>query len=370
MKIAVIGGHITPAFAMMDALVALEPHVQFSFIGRMHTREGDRSVSAEYTLVTERKIPFYSITTGRLYRNLTWTGIRSMAKIPYGFFQAVSFLLRIKPDVVCSFGSYVAVPVVVAAWFLRIRIVTHEQTLIPGLANKIISRFCTTIALSFADTKRFYTHVPTVITGNPIRKEVFSPTGTFVIHKDVPVIYITGGNQGAHLLNTFIFENLNTLLGDYIVIHQTGNSELTNDRSRSLEIKNTLSAESRARYYPYAFVGADVIGDIYAYADVVVSRAGINTLCELWALGKKGIIFPITHLKHREQEYNAEFFEKSGFGKALKLENVSAAEFFKVLNTLVTTPLSHATRDDGRKLVLSDASTRLAQTVLTVARGA
>jgi UDP-N-acetylglucosamine--N-acetylmuramyl-(pentapeptide) pyrophosphoryl-undecaprenol N-acetylglucosamine transferase len=366
MKIVVIAGHITPALALMDELSHRRKDIEFNFFGRLHTREGDRAVSAEYALARERGIPFYALTTGRIYRNISFVGIRSLLKIPVGFIQAFYYLLKVRPDIVCSFGSYVAVPIVICAWILRIPVIAHEQTLIPGLANKVISRFAQTVALSFEETKKFYPHAHTVVTGNPLRAEVFQKNHQFVIDKTLPVIYVTGGNQGAHALNSLVFESLSSLLSEFFVIHQTGNSQVYNDYAVSVKLREKLHPSLAGRYFCFDYVGPAIIGDIYGYADVVVSRAGINTLCELWALRKKGVIFPITHIKHAEQEYNAAYFARSGLGVSLRLEDTSAAQFLAAVHTLLDTPL----KETASIHVPSDAASQLAQVVLTAAEHA
>lgn len=138
-KIVITGGHLTPALAVMEKL--REQGWQIVFFGRQHALEGDSSVSVEYQTITKLGISFISLTAGRLQRSFTRYTVFSFLKIPIGFIQSFYYLIKFKPTVILSFGGYVALPVALAGWMLKIPIVTHEQSVVPGLANKIIFKF-------------------------------------------------------------------------------------------------------------------------------------------------------------------------------------------------------------------------------------
>ncbi|MDQ3239656.1 MAG: UDP-N-acetylglucosamine--N-acetylmuramyl-(pentapeptide) pyrophosphoryl-undecaprenol N-acetylglucosamine transferase [bacterium] len=357
MKVIIIGGHVTPALATIDALKKVDSTTSFYFFGRKSTREGDNAISAEYELIKSLNIPFVSITTGRLQRVFTRYTILSLLKIPIGLFQSFNNLLKIKPDVIVSFGGYLAVPVVVAGWLLRIPVVVHEQTLIPGLANKISARFASIIALSFEETRKFYIRYNTVVLGNPIRKEIFQQNNIFkIVNKNRPVIFVTGGNQGAHGINMFVFENINNLLEHFIIIHQTGNSTTINDYARSVEIAKSLKDGSS--YYVYPYIGPEEIGDVFASCDLVLGRSGVNTMCEIIALSKKAILVPVPN--HREQTYNAQYFSKLGFGSMIVQEELTPGLFISMANQLLSKPLDSQIILRGQKLIKQDAALVLA----------
>ncbi len=365
MKIAVIGGHITPALAMMDAAKKLDPSVEFAFIGRKHTREGDTALSTEYLTMKERGIPSYSLTTGRLQRHFTRYTIPSLAKVPFGFFQSIHILRKIKPDVICSFGGYPSVPVVFAGWFLHIPSITHEQTLIPGLANKMISRFVKTIALSFEDTKKYYPGVHTIVTGNPIRTEVLQPQGKFQLKRNgLPVVYVTGGNQGSHPINDLIFTILPELLQFAHVIHQTGNATFFHDYEKAQALQIAHKDKHNGSYFVFDYVKSDTIGDVFSLADIVVSRSGVNTLCELLLLGKKAILIPIPN--HKEQEYNADFFSQSGLGVALTQQRLTGERLLKLIQELLAKKISQAELDKAKAMAHPNAAELLAKVVLSI----
>ncbi len=362
MKIVLIGGHITPAFATMDALKKLDAGAEFYFIGRKHTREGDRALSAEYILMKEKGVPSFALTTGRLQRHFTRYTVPSLLKIPYGFLQSLVILRKIKPDVICSFGGYLAVPVVIAGWMLGVPSVTHEQTLIPGLANRIVSHFVKVVALSFEETKRYYLHSKTVVTGNPIRGEISQVKGNFVIDKkNLPLVYITGGNQGAHPINDLIFSLLPDLLPMAHVIHQTGNATYYNDYKKALALQSAYQDKFSGSYTVFDYVKPDVIGDVFYHTDLVISRSGVNTLCELLLLKKKGILIPIPF--HREQEYNADFFSQSGLGVALSQQRLTSERLLKIIQEMLAKQVTEEIKLKAISMVRADAATALAQVV-------
>ncbi len=366
MKIVITGGHLTPALATMDALLKRDSKIEFHFFGRMHTREGDSALSAEHELMKERGVPFYAVTTGRLQRSFTQYTIPSLLKIPFGLGQCFKYLQEIRPDIVVSFGGYLAVPVVIAARILGIPIVSHEQTLVPGLANQIISRFATVLALSFEETEKHYGHIKTVLTGNPIRQEIFVHNNAFKLDKKgLPVVYVTCGNQGSHFINESIFRLLPRLLEIMHVIHQTGNSKIFDDHATAIQLKESMSTDTPGSYQVYSYVGPEIIGDIYGCADVVLIRAGINTICDLLALGKKGVVIPISKTSNNEQRSNATFFAKTGLGIALDQETMSDDVLYDSLMFLINKSVPNDVISSARSQIKLDAADRVADLVLS-----
>lgn len=366
MKIVFIGGHVTPVLATIDALKKISPKVEMFFVGRMHSREGDKSISAEYEQITKINIPFFAIQTGRLQRRFTRYTIPSLLKIPLGLWQSFWYLNDLRPDVVVSFGGYVAVPVVIAAKFLGVKIVTHEQTLVPGLANKIISRFADIVALSFEQSKMYYPHAKIVVTGNPIRKEIFVQNGVFKVARDLPLIYITGGNQGSHNINSKIFNLLPKLLDSFNVVHQTGNSTSFNDFEAASKLKS-LNDVSKGEYFVFDYVNSEIIGDILNIADLIVTRAGANTLCELLALSKKAIMIPIAKTSHGEQLANARMYVSSGLGEMIEEKDLTEDLLFEKIMVLLNKKIESSTKDFAKKLIKLNSAEVLAQIILNQA---
>lgn len=216
-------------------------------------------------------------------------------------FVAKKLIRQIRPDIVVSFGGYVSVPVIVAAFFQKIPSLTHEQTTTNSLSTKINGLFVNKIALSF-DNKDQINQLPknkVTITGNLIRQAIFNTDSKKF--KDLslkighfPIIYITGGNQGSNFLNNLIKETLPILSKKYFLIHQTGNN---------------FSASKLTNYYSAAYIEIEDIGWILNHADIIISRAGANTCQELDTLNKKAIIIPLPFTQQNEQLLNAQWLQ-------------------------------------------------------------
>jgi UDP-N-acetylglucosamine--N-acetylmuramyl-(pentapeptide) pyrophosphoryl-undecaprenol N-acetylglucosamine transferase len=198
-KVFITGGHLTPAVAVIDEIIRRKLPWEIIFIGRMYAVEGSSEKAKEEEVITSKKIRFVPFTTGRLQRAFSLYTIVSLVKIPFGFVQALILCTREKPDIVVSFGGYIALPVVVASYISGIPVLTHEQTRVPGLSNRIIARFARKICISFPDIRHTFPRERTVYTGLPIRKEIFEtplkPAFSLPVKK-YPLIYITGGTTG------------------------------------------------------------------------------------------------------------------------------------------------------------------------------
>ncbi|MDP3733087.1 MAG: glycosyltransferase, partial [Candidatus Daviesbacteria bacterium] len=219
MKILVTGAHFTPAVAVLEELKKY-PNAQVIYVGRKKTLEGDRTISIESQALPSMGIKFIPITTGRLQRAFSIYTIPSLFKIPVGFIQALFIILSQKPDVILSFGGYVGVPLVITGWFLSVPVIVHEQTLVSGLANKISAWFADKIAVSFSNTVN---GEKVILTGNPIR-EIIKKTQTKK-SRGLPVILITGGNQGSHAINLAVEESLGEISKFASVIHVAGDNK-------------------------------------------------------------------------------------------------------------------------------------------------
>ena len=206
---------------------------QIFFVGRKYPLEGDKAVSLEYRIIEKLGIPFFELTTGRFQRRFTRYTISSLFKIPLGLIQSFFVIKKTSPDLILSFGGYLALPIVLTGWFLKIPIVTHEQTMSPGLANKLIAFLAQKICLSWPETPKNFPKKKAVLTGNPIRKEIFNYQLSIINYqlseKKLPLIYITGGSLGAHSINKVVMQILPKLLKKYRIIHQCGDSQAYQD---------------------------------------------------------------------------------------------------------------------------------------------
>lgn len=333
MRIIITGTHFTPAVAVIEELKKIV-NPQITYVGRMTTQEGDRTQSIESAVLPKLGIKFISLITGRLQRNFTFFTIISLLKIPIGFMQAFYIIFSEKPDVVLSFGGYVAVPIVFVSWLFSIPVIIHEQTLVPGLANKISSIFANKIALSFKRDNKFDSRI--VLTGNPLRKKILNPDKNIPLEykklfinakaEHLPVILVTGGNQGSHIINQNIEASLNRLTKIAFIIHITGNNKF-NDFKKAENWRND-------HYLVKKWIG-DEYGAILSRVDLVIARAGINTLMELACLAKPALVIPIPYLYQDEQDKNASFFERLGLVQILPQSKLSAGLLFKNIKSLL-----------------------------------
>lgn len=326
MKVIIIGGHLTPALSVIEKL---EGQAEILYVGRKHALEGDKAVSLEYTTINDRKIPFVELKTGRLQRSISRYTVPSVAKTPAGFLRAMLILKSFKPDVVVGFGGYVSVPVILAAKTLKIPIVIHEQTLDAGGANRFVARFADKICISFDTSIKYFPKEKVVLTGNPIRDAIHHPKRRFPLETTDPVIYITGGSQGSHFINHMISECLAKLLDKYVLVHQTGDSSEFKDFDKLSILKDGLNNGKRDRYIISKFYSPYEVGAVMKRADLVISRAGVNTISELIILEKPSYLIPLPISQKDEQMKNAEFLKKLGLGEVGNQKSLTAEIFFR-----------------------------------------
>lgn len=331
MKVVLTGGHLSPALAVIEKLKKDEVF----FIGRKNTFEGDNAVSLEYAEITKLNIPFFSLTSSRLQRTLTKHTFISLSKLPVGFYQAIKILRKINPDVVLGFGGYVSLPVILAAYSLKVPVVIHEQTFQAGFANKIASKFAKKICISWDSSHAFFSKDKTVLTGNPLRKNVIDIKNTKKTKNKVPLIYITGGSAGSHAINLYVEQNLEKLLEKYKVIHQTGDSKEYSDYNRLEEKKKALPEFLSKNYTLIKFVSPHKAAEFINAADLVVGRAGINTVTELIYLEKPAFLIPLESGQRNEQLKNARFLKSAGLGEFSLQSVLTDDEFIYIIDKML-----------------------------------
>ncbi len=275
----------------------------------------------EEKITKEEGIAFYGIHTGKLRRYFSLQNIIDVLKVPVGVVESFRILKRLKPDLVFSKGGYVSVPVVLAARLLKIPIWLHESDSTPGLSTKIASRFAQKIWLSFEESRPFFAKYKNVgVVGNPIRSEIlkgdkaegYKLTG-FSSHK--PVVLIMGGSSGARSLNKVVLEALPKLLKEVQVVHVTGENSVMSLRG--------AGATKQSHYRNFSFLNKE-LPDVYAIADVIVTRAGSGSIFEGLALGKPLLLVPLPKWASRgDQIENAEIFARHGWAQVLRQESLT-----------------------------------------------
>ncbi len=351
--IFITGGHITPALALMDEIRSRHSTWRIVCVGRITAFEGVKEESVERTLVTKKGAVFLPLTAGRFSRTPGISAIGSFFKIPVGFVQALWYCIAYKPNVVMSFGGYIALPVALAAYILRIPIITHEQTRVVGLANRIIGRIARKICVTFEDQVSSFAPTKTVVTGLPMRRELFDPPSKspFAIPGKLPVIYVTGGSTGAVTLNDRIFPAIEQLTKAYIVIHQIGKLSW----GKAQEIRAKLPSAQKSRYIIQDFFDTHEVAWILRRTALIVGRSGANTVMEAAALGKKMICIPLPWSGGGEQMANAQWLVARNLGIILPQHEVSPERIRKEIEGALKTSGTKKidTFTDGAKRLLA-----------------
>ena len=313
-------GHVTPNIALMPALK--EAGYDIEYIG---------SVSGmEKGLIEAQKIPYHGISSGKLRRYFDWKNFTDPFRVLKGYGQAVSLMKKLKPDVVFSKGGFVSVPVVLAAKHCHVPAIIHESDITPGLANKIAIKGAKKVCCNFPETMKYLPADKAVLTGSPIRRELFSGVAENAIKlcnfpdHNKPVILIIGGSLGSKKVNEAVREILPELLKDFYVIHLCGKGNL------DPTLHNTEG------YVQYEYANAE-LADFFAVSELVISRAGANSICELLALHKPNILIPLSRNASRgDQILNANSFQKQGFSYVIEEEELTDQTLSEAIQTVWT----------------------------------
>lgn len=301
-------GHVTPNVALIEALDPAQ--WQIDYIG------SDEGV--EKTIISDINIPYHSIKTGKFRRYFSWQNFLDPFYILAGIVQSFFLLRRLHVDIVFSKGGFVAFPVVFAAWLNRIPIIAHESDLTPGLANRLCFPFVDKVCVTFAPGALFFKDPKkVVVTGTPIRKALFSGSRVeglslcgFTPNK--PCLLIIGGSQGAGSINQAVREALPNLTPSFQVIHLCGKGK----------VNTSLQGTSDYCQLEYA---NEELASLFAASDLVISRAGANSVYEILALQKPHVLIPLSAKVSRgDQLHNAHYFEQQGVSVVLQEENLTA----------------------------------------------
>jgi len=362
-KVVITGGHLTPALAVAEELK--KRGWEIIFFGRKYAAEGVKTPSVESEIVPKIGIPFYPLAAGRIQRRFTRWTIPAILRIPLGFIQAILYLRKIRPDAVLSFGGYVSAPVVFAGWLMRIPVVTHEQTTVKGLATKFNSLFAKKIAVSWKTNLGDFPPQKVVFTGNPIRKDIFKFNKKIWqelnFEKKLPLVFITGGNQGSYTINMAVGEIIPQLVKIANVFHQCGHLNAFADFERLKDIRNKLPEKLKSRYQVKKYLSGEEMGTLLYKADLVVSRAGANTVAELAALGKPCILIPLPWLYQNEQENNARMLEKVGIAEVLLQKDLSGKNLLRLIKKMLDNLSSYQKNAiKAKKLVCLKAAEKIA----------
>lgn len=310
-------GHVTPNIAMLPLLK--EEGYDISYIGSYN--------GIEKTLITEQGIPYYGIATGKLRRYFDVKNLTDPFRVIKGCFEARRLIRQLKPDVVFSKGGFVSVPVVLAAHREHIPVIIHESDMTPGLANKICIPYASKVCCNFPETVSMIPDNKGVLTGTPIRAELSQgnrQAGLDLCHftSSKPVIMVIGGSLGALHVNEAVRSILPNLLERFQVVHLCGKGKVDE------------SFYSTTGYYQFEYIDKE-LKDLFAAADIVISRAGANAIFELLSLSKPNLLIPLPAGASRgDQILNAESFRKQGFSMVLSEEELSDESLYLAICNL------------------------------------
>ena len=299
-------GHVTPNIALLPSLK--EAGFEIYYIG---SKEG-----IEKQLIENLGIPYYGISSGKLRRYKDLKNLTDPFKVMKGYGQARRLIKQLKPNIIFSKGGFVTVPIVLAAKHLHIPVIIHESDLTPGLANKIAIPAASAVCCNFPETIPHLPEGRAVLSGSPIRQALFEGTKEGGLKRtgltgEKPILLQIGGSIGSVFINETLRRILPDLLKDFQIIHLCGKGNLS------------PSCESLKGYVQYEYAGEE-LADLFAAADLVISRAGANAICELLALKKPNILIPLSlNASRGDQILNAESFKKQGFSYVIKEEDVT-----------------------------------------------
>jgi len=360
------GGHVLPAFAVLDELRQRSALADVLWIGSHdgHERQAARDAG----------IPYVAIPTGKLRRYLSVQNLTDAGRIPLGVLAARRALRGAKPQVILSTGGFVSVPTVVAARGIA-PVITHEQTAIVGLANRINARFADVLAISHAETEpeARKVHRNVAVTGNPVRTTLTQGDrqrglAWMGFTDDLPVLYVTGGARGASPLNQRIASKLTDILERWQLLHQTGPATANNDAANLAAQRAALPDHLQRRYKIVEFIRGE-LPDVYAAVDLVVGRAGAGTVAELALVGKPAILIPLPGAGGDEQARNARVLVNAGGAVMLLQEHATPERLLDECAAILSNPDRREQMSAGaRSVAQPDAAAKLADIVLGLAR--
>ncbi len=310
-------GHVTPNLAMIPRLKELG--YEISYIGSID--------GIEKKLVADYQLPYYSISTGKFRRYFDWKNFTDPFRVIKGIGDAKKALKEIKPDIVFSKGGFVSVPVIRAAKSLHIPVICHESDMTPGLANKLSIPAATVVCCNFPETVKELPKGKAYLTGTPIRAELANGSREKALaftglSGEKPIIMVIGGSLGAANVNSAVRDALPELLKRFDVIHLCGKGK-TAEHLKKVE-----------GYVQYEYIKEE-LPDLFAAADVVISRAGANAICEILALKKPNLLIPLSAKASRgDQILNARSFEKQGFSLVLEEEELTTLKLVEAVQEL------------------------------------
>ncbi len=342
-------GHINPAIAIANYIKEKEPDSEFLFVG---TERG-----LEKTLVPKCGYDIKFIDVMGLRRSLSVENIKVFINYVKSTGVAKRIIKNFKPDVVIGTGGYVCAPVVRAAASLKIPTLIHEQNVFPGLAIKMLAGKADVTAISFEETRDMMRAKKMVLTGNPLRPDLFAVHDIDLVRAEYgfdekPIVLMFGGSLGAETMNEALVQMIaENRIKEFNLIASTGERHYESI-SESIKKTTDLSKVKNIKVVPYIYN----MEEIFFAADVVVGRAGAITVSEITALGKAAVLIPSPYVAHNHQEYNARYLEKNGAAKVVLESEVSGERICEEISSILKNKETLAKmQSDSKKIGIADA---------------
>lgn len=335
------GGHIYPGLAVLDELRVKfqENNISLYTIWIGCSKGMDKNIVSKAKDMKNQPCvnKFYGIPSGKLRRYFSLKNISDVFKIIGGFFVSLWILAKEKPAVLFSKGGFVSVPPCLAAKILKIPVYTHECDFTLGLANKINLKSASKMFVSYEETKNLLSQndkKKVIVSGNPVRpvfynadiQQGFNFLG--IKNKSKPILLVVGGSSGARQINQLVYDNIDFLCENFIVVHQTGLVNTTQEKSQEL-------VQNYSDYHPYDFI-YEQMPNVVVASDIVMGRAGANSIWEAAVLLKPMLLIPLCgHGTRGDQVDNAKFFEEKKAAKVLIGQEVSKERLVVSLKELL-----------------------------------
>lgn len=320
-KIVLTGGGTTGHVAVNLALIPIlkKDNWEIHYIGSKNGIEKDLIENID-------GVKYHSISTGKLRRQFSFRNITDIFRVLWGLIQSVFKIAKIRPNVAFSKGGFVSVPVLFGAWVNRVPAISHESDLTPGLANKLVQPFVKIIFTTFPETEKYIKSGKGKFLGPVIRQDLKDGNKEkgkrlLGITNDKPIILVMGGSLGAKKLNDLVRDNLDNLLKDYNIIHAAGKDGYD-------------SSIKREGYYQFEYLKEE-LKDILAASDIVISRAGANSIFEFLYYKIPMLLIPLPAGASRgDQVDNAKSFANNGFALVLEEKSMNDEIFLEKINEL------------------------------------
>lgn len=315
-------------------------------------------------LMEREEIVFSRIRAGKIRRYASLQNFTDIFVTSIGIMEALWKMFVVMPDVVFAKGGYGSFPTLVAARLFAIPVIIHDSDAVPGRVSRWAGRWAKRIAISFAGAAKYFPEERTALTGVPVRKRILGGNTdqareTFGVFSTRPVIFITGGSQGAGIINDMIIQILKELISRYEIIHQVGEKNFDEVR---LETAPIIEGGGGAYYHPVSFLDEGKMRSAYLLADFVISRAGATAIAEVAAEGKPAILIPIKNSAQDHQRENAYEYSHRGAAVVIEEDNLTPSVLLNEITKLLSDP------ERIKKLVEAAKRSAMPDAAQTIAR--